>query len=53
MLFNFLKPEFNNYKFNSCLTENTFISITKTDLLSLFREIIAVYCDNHTKHINT
>jgi hypothetical protein len=27
--------------------------MTKTNRLILFREIIAVYCDNHTQHINT
>jgi hypothetical protein len=29
------------------------ISIIKTNWLVLFREIIAVYSENHTKHINT
>jgi hypothetical protein len=28
-------------------------TITKTNLLMLFKEIIAVYSENHTKHINT
>jgi hypothetical protein len=28
------------------------ISITKPNRLMLFREIFAVYCENHTKHIN-
>jgi hypothetical protein len=29
------------------------ISITKTNWLMLFREIITVYCENHTEHTNT
>jgi hypothetical protein len=29
------------------------ISITKTNQLMLFREIIVLYCENHMKHINT
>jgi hypothetical protein len=29
------------------------VSITTPNRLTLFREIIAVYCDNHTEHINT
>jgi hypothetical protein len=24
-----------------------------TEVLTLFREIIAVYCENHTEHIDT
>jgi hypothetical protein len=27
--------------------------MTKPNRLMLFREIIAVYCENHTEHINT
>jgi hypothetical protein len=27
-------------------------SATKTNWLTLFREAIAVYCENHTKHTN-
>jgi hypothetical protein len=27
-------------------------TITKINWLTLFKEIIAVYCENHTKHIN-
>jgi hypothetical protein len=27
--------------------------MTTISWLTLFREIIAVYCENHTKHINT
>jgi hypothetical protein len=29
------------------------VSITKFNLLTLFREIIAIRFDNHTKYINT
>jgi hypothetical protein len=29
------------------------VSITTTNRLMLFRETIAVYCENHTEHINT
>jgi hypothetical protein len=28
------------------------MSFTETNQLILFREIIAVYCENYTKHIN-
>jgi hypothetical protein len=30
-----------------------YVSATKPNRLMLFREIIAVYCENHTEHINT
>jgi hypothetical protein len=29
------------------------LTITETNRLMLFRETIAVYCENHTEHINT
>jgi hypothetical protein len=29
------------------------ITITRIDWLTLFNEIIAVYSENHTKHMNT
>jgi hypothetical protein len=29
------------------------VSATKINRLMLFREIIAVYCENHTEHMNT
>jgi hypothetical protein len=29
------------------------VSITTTNRLTLFREIIAVYCENHMDHRNT
>jgi hypothetical protein len=40
---------------NSVLTsqETRRFSYTKTNRLMLFREIIAVYCENNTEHINT
>jgi hypothetical protein len=28
-------------------------TVTKINRLTVFKEIIAVYCDNRTKHINT
>jgi hypothetical protein len=38
-----------------CLTsqEAHYVSATETNQLMLFVEVNAVYCDNHTKHINT
>jgi hypothetical protein len=33
--------------------ETHYVSATKTNRLMLFREIIAVYCENRTEHINT
>jgi hypothetical protein len=33
--------------------ETHYVSATKTNRLMLFGEIIAVYCENHTEHINT
>jgi hypothetical protein len=35
---------------NRHFTENT-IPFTKINRLILFRKIISVYCENHTKHI--
>jgi hypothetical protein len=32
--------------------ETHYVSTTKPNRLMLFREIIAVYCENHTEHIN-
>jgi hypothetical protein len=43
-------------KFNSSFRtsqETHYVSATKPNRLMLFREIIAVYCENHTEHINT
>jgi hypothetical protein len=37
---------------NRHFTDNT-IPITKIKRLILFRKMISVYCENHTKHINT
>jgi hypothetical protein len=33
--------------------ETHYVSATKSNRLMLFREIIAVYCENHMEHINT
>jgi hypothetical protein len=30
-----------------------YVSATKPNRLMLFRETVAVYCENHTEHINT
>jgi hypothetical protein len=40
------------YKFSSYLAGNTshHVSTTKPNRLMLFKEIIAVYCENHTEH---
>jgi hypothetical protein len=33
--------------------ETRYLSATKPNLLMLFRETVAVYCENHTEHTNT
>jgi predicted Zn-dependent protease with MMP-like domain len=33
--------------------ETHYVSATKPNRLMLFREMISVYCENHTEHINT
>jgi hypothetical protein len=33
--------------------ETHYVSATETIRLMLFGETVAVYCDNHTEHINT
>jgi hypothetical protein len=33
--------------------ETHYVSATKPNRLILFRETVAVYCGNHTEHINT
>jgi hypothetical protein len=33
--------------------ETHYVSATETNRLMLFRETIAVYCENHTEHTNT
>jgi hypothetical protein len=33
--------------------ETHYVSVTKPNRLMLFRETIAVYCENHTEHTNT
>jgi hypothetical protein len=51
-----LKPKFVQIIFkNSVRTakKTQLFTITKINLLTLFKEIIAVYCENHTKQINT
>jgi hypothetical protein len=37
----------------STAQETHYVSILKPNRLMLFREINAVYCENHTEHINT
>jgi hypothetical protein len=41
----------NIWNFSIYLTLNTRHLILETDLLILYREIIALYCENHTKHL--
>jgi hypothetical protein len=37
-----------------CTAQEThYVSATKTNRLMLFRETVAVYCENHTEHTNT
>jgi hypothetical protein len=39
------------YQYSDPISRKTHrVSITNTNQLMLFREIIAVYCENHTKH---
>jgi hypothetical protein len=55
-LFNYLKPKLIQIIFkNSVRTaeKTQHFTITKINLLTLFKEIIAVYSEYHTKHINT
>jgi hypothetical protein len=33
--------------------EGHYVSATKPNQLMLFRETVAVYCENHTEHTNT
>jgi hypothetical protein len=33
--------------------ETHYVSATKPNRLTLFRETVAVYCENHTEHTNT
>jgi hypothetical protein len=33
--------------------ETHYVPATKPNRLMLFRETVAVYCENHTEHINT
>jgi hypothetical protein len=43
------------YRVNFTFTpqETYYVSATKPNWLMLFREIIAVYCENHTEHTDT
>jgi hypothetical protein len=42
------------YKYSvRTLKETHYVSATETRRLMLFRETFAVYCENHTEHINT
>jgi len=43
----------NIQKFSLCLTENTIPLHYKSNKVMVFRDIIAVYSENHTRHINT
>jgi hypothetical protein len=38
---------------NITLQETHYVSTTKPNQLKMFREKIAVYCENHMKHTNT
>lgn len=40
------------YKLSLCLTESTVHFLYKDQPVKLFRELIAVDCDNHTEHRN-
>jgi hypothetical protein len=50
-----LKTEFllNNMSWARTSKETRYVSATKTNRLMLFMKTVAVYCENHTKHINT
>jgi hypothetical protein len=53
-LFDPLKPNHNLCKDSVPITKKThLVSIKKISWLILFREIIAVYSENHTKPVNT
>jgi hypothetical protein len=42
------------YKISVRTSQDThYVSATKPNHLLLFRETVAVYCENHTEHINT
>jgi translation initiation factor IF-1 len=43
----------NIYKSSSYLTGTHYVSATEPNRLMLFRETVAVYCENHTEHTNT
>jgi hypothetical protein len=54
VLYPFNRENFMMHYENSARTsqETRHVSATKPSRLILFREIIAVYCENHTEHIN-
>jgi hypothetical protein len=41
------------HKFGSFRTGNNTVSLTTTNRLMLLDKTVAVYCENHTEHINT
>jgi hypothetical protein len=53
-VFNTLKTEFllNNINSVRISQETHYVSATKPNRLMLFRETVAVYCENHTEHTN-
>jgi hypothetical protein len=50
-----LEPQFLIIYTDSVRTsqETHYVSATKPNRLILFRETVAVYCENHTEHTNT
>jgi hypothetical protein len=52
-MFNPLKHEFLLKNPVRTSRETHYFSITKTNRLMLFREIMEVYSQNHAKHVNT
>jgi hypothetical protein len=51
---NLLKPKLITFKHSVRTAKKTqHFTITKINWLTLFKEIIAVYTENHTKHITT
>jgi hypothetical protein len=41
------------YKLQFVCRGKHYVSATKPNRLMLFRETVAVYCENHTEHTNT
>jgi hypothetical protein len=48
-----LNPEMYLNNISKFSSELTAVSIRKVNQLLLYREIIALYCEDHTKHTNT